>query len=116
MQGIGNAKSYVALAAGLAAAKGTPAFGEANSVAITNAQRKAKAVALIDLWFSDWRNAALATELAFVGDEANKANDWLTATEIGKAEATQTSKVTILAAANKNKAAAERWEALAQAE
>lgn len=43
MQYVTNPTSYVALAAGLATAKGTPAFGETNSVAITAAQRKARA-------------------------------------------------------------------------
>jgi hypothetical protein len=113
MQNVDNAKSYVAIAAGLAAAKGTPEFGEADGVAIMNAARKTRATAQIDLWFSDWIASALAAELAFVGDEVIKPLDWATNTEIGKAETTQASKVGLLAAATKNKAAAERWAALA---
>jgi hypothetical protein len=111
-----NANSYDAVNGTLAAAKGTPAFGEANSVAITSTQRKTKAVAHIDLWFSDWRNAALAAELVYVGDEGNKPNDWGTNTTIGSAETAQASKVAILGSATKNKVAAQRWEALAQEE
>lgn len=91
MQGSDNATSYVSLNIAADAAQGNFDHAtEATNTAITATQQTNRAVAQVDLWFADWYLAAYNNELtAHVGVEADKASvsDWLTAREIGKAEA-----------------------------
>lgn len=92
-------------------------FDAAGGLAITTPNMIARATAQIDLWFSDWQLAAVNAELTdYVGDENAKIDNWGTATEIGKAETTQTTKTTAWETAQKNEAAAKAWQATAQAE
>ena len=80
----------------------------------------ARAKAQVNLWYADWTSTAYTEDLTLTGNEANKsaevtADTWKTRT-IGAAEATETTKTNLYTAAQKEKAAAERWKAAATQE
>lgn len=119
MQGSGNANSYVRVAIDATTAKGTFADGTANDISITAAMQAARAKAQANLWFADWVLTALDEDWVLTGKEANRTTEagatWNGRT-LGAAEVVETSKIGLLAAAEKEKLAVIQWQAAATAE
>lgn len=119
MQGSGNANSYVRVAADATTAKGTFADGTSNDISITGAMQAARARAQANLWFADWVLTALDEDWVLTGKEANRTTEagatWNGRT-LGAAEVVETSKIGLLAAAEKEKLAVIQWQSAAATE
>lgn len=118
MQGSNVATSQVkATEAATSAATNFDGTGTGSDTHITSTMQDARARAQVNLWYGDWLLAALNTQFNAVGDETTKASNgsW-SSTTIGAAEATQTAKQALAAAANEELLAATRWSGIATAE
>lgn len=99
--------------------RGTFGDADSNDTAVTVARQVARAKAQVNLWFADWLSTALDEDWVLTGKEANRSTEagatWQSRT-LGAAELTQTTKVALLAAAEKEHAATVAWEAAAAVE